>query len=202
MSGNYAHNRAIKTLSAIKDTLSSFLFPCALELLGAAHGPTRRGWTSCPAQARPSWIIRGVCPLHDLMEVGRTWKGKSQHGDLVASSPTHMSGNPQQGVIIIAHAHVRQPTARRPRPRQATSPGRFLSLSPICFSSSVCLELSSVELSLTQRSWTICPARACPSWIIRGACPLHDLMEVRKGEKRREKKRGGKWKKTRENHSE
>jgi hypothetical protein len=28
--------------------------------------PTRRGWTICPARARPSWIIRGACPLHNL----------------------------------------------------------------------------------------------------------------------------------------
>jgi hypothetical protein len=27
--------------------------------------PTRHGWTICPARARPSWIIRGACPLHD-----------------------------------------------------------------------------------------------------------------------------------------
>jgi hypothetical protein len=27
--------------------------------------PSRRGWGICPARARPSWIIRGACPLHD-----------------------------------------------------------------------------------------------------------------------------------------
>jgi hypothetical protein len=43
--------------------------PSAVGLLGVAHGPSRRGWTLCPARARPSCIIRGACPLHDLEEV-------------------------------------------------------------------------------------------------------------------------------------
>jgi hypothetical protein len=44
-------------------------FTSALELSGAGYCPNRRGWTHCPARARPSWIIRGACPLHDLKEV-------------------------------------------------------------------------------------------------------------------------------------
>jgi hypothetical protein len=41
----------------------------AKELLGVRLCPSRRSWTICPARARPSWTIRGACPLHDLMEV-------------------------------------------------------------------------------------------------------------------------------------
>jgi hypothetical protein len=41
----------------------------AMELLGAGYCPTRRGWTLFPARARPFWIKRGACPLHDLEEV-------------------------------------------------------------------------------------------------------------------------------------
>jgi hypothetical protein len=41
-------------------------------------------------------------------------------------------------------------------------------------------ELPSAEVCPARRRWTFCPARARPSWIVRGACPLHDLMETRK----------------------
>jgi hypothetical protein len=40
-----------------------------LDLSGSGVCPSRRGWGICPVRARPSWIIRGTCPLHDLMEV-------------------------------------------------------------------------------------------------------------------------------------
>jgi hypothetical protein len=43
-----------------------------LELLGVAHG------TLCPARARPSWIIRGACPLHDLKEVRKELEVKTK----------------------------------------------------------------------------------------------------------------------------
>jgi hypothetical protein len=46
-----------------------------LELLGLGLCPSRRGWGICPARARPSWIIRGACPLHDLTEVRK--KGRN-----------------------------------------------------------------------------------------------------------------------------
>jgi hypothetical protein len=48
--------------------ISSSFYQC-LELSGSGICPSRRGWGICPARARPSWIIRGACPLHDLMEV-------------------------------------------------------------------------------------------------------------------------------------
>jgi hypothetical protein len=50
---------------------------CAKELLRSEFGPSRRGWTFCPARARPSWIIRGACRLHDLEEV-RKWEEKKR----------------------------------------------------------------------------------------------------------------------------
>jgi hypothetical protein len=50
---------------------------CAKELLRSEFGPSRRGWTFCPARARPSWIIRGAFPLHDLEKV-RKWEEKSR----------------------------------------------------------------------------------------------------------------------------
>jgi hypothetical protein len=31
-------------------------------------------------RARPSWIIRGACPLHDLMEVREQGKKKKRKG--------------------------------------------------------------------------------------------------------------------------
>jgi hypothetical protein len=100
-----AHTWAIKILSATKDTLFYFLFLCALKLLGAAHGLTRRGWTSCPTRARPSWVMRGACLLHNLIEVGRTWKVTSL-----------------RPCCNIDNDHLRRPTARCHRlcPRQAT----------------------------------------------------------------------------------
>jgi hypothetical protein len=54
---------------------------CAVEMLGVAYGPTRGGWTSFPAGARPSWIMRGAYPLHDLMEVRE--KGKKKRKGVV-----------------------------------------------------------------------------------------------------------------------
>jgi hypothetical protein len=41
-------------------------FPSAMELSSAEFCPTRRSWTFCPARARPFWIKRGACLLHDL----------------------------------------------------------------------------------------------------------------------------------------
>jgi hypothetical protein len=51
------------------------------------------------------------------------------------------------------------------------------------------MELSSEESCPTRHGWTICPARERPFWIIRGACPLHDLEEVRKREENVRKKK-------------
>jgi hypothetical protein len=45
------------------------LFYSAMELSGAGFCSTWRGWTLCPARARPFWIKRGACPLHDLKKV-------------------------------------------------------------------------------------------------------------------------------------
>jgi hypothetical protein len=98
-----------------------------LELLGAAHGPTRRGWTSCPARARPSWVMRGACPLHNLMEVGRTWKVTTRRPRRVvvhsgATSPTSAT----------------TPTFGRPRPHQGDQDTKcnlrhsFLLPLPVC----------------------------------------------------------------------
>jgi hypothetical protein len=39
-------------------------------------GPSQRGWTFCPARARPSWIIRGACPLHYLKKGWEAGGGK------------------------------------------------------------------------------------------------------------------------------
>jgi hypothetical protein len=44
------------------------------------------------------------------------------------------------------------------------------------------MELWSKEYCPTRRGWTFCPARERPFWIIREACPLHALEEVRNAE--------------------
>jgi hypothetical protein len=72
-SKNFASAKVVqfKTLKSFQKSPVNILTPslCAKELLSVAHGPTRRGWTSCPAGARPFWIKREACPLHDLKEV-------------------------------------------------------------------------------------------------------------------------------------
>jgi hypothetical protein len=40
------------------------------------------------------------------------------------------------------------------------------------------VELLGVAHGPTLSGWTLCPAQARSSWIIRGACPLHDFEEV------------------------
>jgi hypothetical protein len=145
-------------LASATDTFPpSFLpFPCALELLSAELCLTWRGWTFCPARARPSWIMRGACPLHDLKEV-RKWEENRRNIKKKQKK----------------HLRVRRQLRERDETRLP------LSLYPPFLSA---LELLSAEVSLTRRGWTFCPARARPSWIIRGACQLHDLEEVRKRE--------------------
>jgi hypothetical protein len=49
-------------------------------MLGEGLCPNRHGWTFCPTRARPSWIIRGACPLHDLMEVRMEEEEKKEEG--------------------------------------------------------------------------------------------------------------------------
>jgi hypothetical protein len=107
--------------------------------------PSRRGWTFCPARARPSWIIRGACPLHDLKKGWEAGGGKrlnikcrSERERVITLCPT----NPPTPLPCV-------------------------------------MELSRSELCPSRHGWTFCPERARPSWIIRGACPLHD-HEVRK----------------------
>jgi hypothetical protein len=121
----------------------------------------RRGRTFCPARARPSWIIRGACPLHDLDEVGTREKEKTRR---TQKCDRHF--------------------ARRHTPCECDR-HYFL---PSFLSFPCALELLSVELCLTRRGWTFCLARARPSWIIRGACPLHDPEGVRKCEENGKKK--------------
>jgi hypothetical protein len=144
-----------------------------MELLSHEYCRTRRGWTYCPARARPSWIIRGACPLHDLNEVGTRGKRKEKQEEHRSATDT------LRGAIDLA-----RPVKRRATDTFASATDTFFVR---LFSPSECSELLSAELSLTQRSWTICPARAHPSWIRRGACPLHDLEEVRKWERKKVK---------------
>jgi hypothetical protein len=59
-----------------KNTLPHPLIPYAMELSSAEFCPTRRGWTFCPAGARPFWIKRGECPLHDLEGVEKRGRSK------------------------------------------------------------------------------------------------------------------------------
>jgi hypothetical protein len=132
-------------------TLTFSPFTCAMELLRSELSQSRRGWTICPARARPSWIIRGACPLHDLKEV-RKWEEKKKN-----KNRQHVRvQNTLATILASAILPLLPPHLLRAK------------------------ELPSVEICPTQRGWTFCPARARPSWIIRGACPLHDLMEVRK----------------------
>jgi hypothetical protein len=87
-------------------------FLCALGLLGAGYCPTRRGWTHCPARAGPSWIIRGACPLHNLMEVGNRGREKKRK-DLDVTATTQRFDN----VAPSRQPHkVSSPPSRRPRP--------------------------------------------------------------------------------------
>jgi hypothetical protein len=66
---------ATDTFASANDTrpnivlFSSQIFLSVLRNCRVRGCPTRRGWTTCPARARPSWIIRGACPFHDLEEV-------------------------------------------------------------------------------------------------------------------------------------
>jgi hypothetical protein len=65
------HRDCVSAMTLSYSYLFTPPFLSALELSSAEVSRTRRGWTFCPARARPSWIIRGACPLHDLEEVGK-----------------------------------------------------------------------------------------------------------------------------------
>jgi hypothetical protein len=60
--------RDIDTLTSVNVTLSPNISP----YISSFHSVLRNCRVrACPhsARARPSWIIRGACPMHDLMEV-------------------------------------------------------------------------------------------------------------------------------------
>jgi hypothetical protein len=139
-----------------------------MELLSHEYCRTRRGWTYCPARVRPSWIIRGACSLHDLDEVGTREKKKRKEKQEEHQSATD---------TLRGDIHLARPVKKHATDTFASATDTFFVR---LFSPSVCSELLSAELSLTRRGWTICPARAPLSWIIREACPLHNLEEVRK----------------------
>jgi hypothetical protein len=73
--GDQVRASATDTLASANDTRPKIMFFFFSNLLSVLRNcrvrgcPTRRGWTTCPALARPSCIIRGACPLHDLKEV-------------------------------------------------------------------------------------------------------------------------------------
>jgi hypothetical protein len=104
--------------------------------------------------------------------------------------------------VANSHAHNRVTTPRtatptlgqrRPRPRQGDEQTDTLTSANVIFSSKHFFTLLSISVwncrergCPSRRGWTIYPARAPPSWIIRGACPLHNLMEVKKEEVKNE----------------
>jgi hypothetical protein len=103
----------------------------------------------------------------------------------------HIADGTRQSTPTIGQPRQRQ-RKPRPRPCNVTQTLQKVLMSPFLSSN-----IPSPHSVL--RNWRVrgCPlsarlgfrpARARPSWIIRGVCPLHDLMEVQMGEEYRRNK--------------
>jgi hypothetical protein len=151
-----------------------------LELSGLGFRPSRRGWGVCPARVRPSWCMRGACPLHDLTEVNVEGKKKNKedarHASANASCELRVANCELRVRVRVSsfELRVRHNTSECINICECDSPPSLLH-PPHTHVRCNCR----VRGCPHSARLGIRPARARPSWIIGGACPLHNLMEVR-----------------------
>jgi hypothetical protein len=86
------------------DTKNLFPFPCAMELSSEESCPTRRGWTFCPAQARPFWIKEGRARCTTSRRLGSEEKNFQKTKEACVQVRLHSATDTLRGDIHIASA--------------------------------------------------------------------------------------------------